>query len=90
MGASANDDSDDTAALLARLWKKLKANGKILSIFQKDVSNFDKQVNIEADNLKISGAGVTSTITLLQSDKTLWWWYCSVVIVMALSRAIFT
>ena len=49
-GASANDDSDDTAALLAAV-EEAKAIGKSVYI-PEGRFNFDKQVNIEADNLK--------------------------------------
>ena len=58
-GASANDDSDDTSALLAAI-DEAKASGKSVYI-PEGRFNFDKQVNIEADNLKISGAGVWHT-----------------------------
>ena len=66
-GASANDDSDDTAALLAAV-EEAKASGKSVYIPEGHF-NFDKQVNIEADNLKISGAGVWHTQLHLTSDK---------------------
>jgi len=66
-GASANDDSDDTAALLAAV-EEAKANGKSVYI-PEGRFNFDKQVNIEADNLKISGAGVWHTQLHFTSDK---------------------
>ncbi|WP_430466168.1 YSIRK-type signal peptide-containing protein [Streptococcus salivarius] len=66
-GASANDDSDDTAALLAAV-EEAKASGKSVYI-PKGRFNFDKQVNIEADNLKISGAGVWHTQLHFTSDK---------------------
>ena len=66
-GASANDDSDDTAALLAAL-EEAKASGKSVYI-PEGRFNFDKQVNIEADNLKISGAGVWHTQLHFTSDK---------------------
>ena len=66
-GASANDDSDDTAALLAAV-EEAKASGKSVYIPEGRV-NFDKQVNIEADNLKISGAGVWHTQLHFTSDK---------------------
>ena len=66
-GASANDDSDDTAALLAAV-EEAKASGKSLYI-PEGRFNFDKQVNIEADNLKISGAGVWHTQLHFTSDK---------------------
>ena len=66
-GASANDDSDDTAALLAAV-EEAKARGKSVYI-PEGRFNFDKQVNIEADNLKISGAGVWHTQLHFTSDK---------------------
>ena len=66
-GASANDDSDDTAALLAAV-EEAKASGKSVYI-PEGRFNFDKQVNIEADNLKISGAGVWHTQLHFRSDK---------------------
>ena len=66
-GASANDDSDDTAALLAAV-EEAKASGKSVYI-PEGCFNFDKQVNIEADNLKISGAGVWYTQLHFTSDK---------------------
>ena len=66
-GASANDDSDDTAALLAAV-EEAKASGKSIYI-PEGRFNFDKQVNIEADNLKISGAGVWHTQLHFTSDK---------------------
>ena len=66
-GASANDDSDDTAALLAAV-EEAKASGKSVFI-PEGRFNFDKQVNIEADNLKISGAGVWHTQLHFTSDK---------------------
>ena len=66
-GASANDDSDDTSALLAAL-DEAKASGKSVYI-PEGRFNFDKQVNIEADNLKISGAGVWHTQLHFTSDK---------------------
>ena len=66
-GASANDDSDDTAALLAAI-EEAKASGKSVYI-PEGRFNFDKQVNIEADNLKISGAGVWHTQLHFTSDK---------------------
>ena len=66
-GASANDDSDDTAALLAAV-EEAKASGKSVYI-PEGRFNFDKQVNIEADNLKISGAGVWHTQLHFTSDK---------------------
>ena len=66
-GASANDDSDDTAALLAAV-EEAKAIGKSVYI-PEGRFNFDKQVNIEADNLKISGAGVWHTQLHFTSDK---------------------
>lgn len=66
-GASANDDSDDTAALLAAV-EEAKASGKSVYI-PVGRFNFDKQVNIEADNLKISGAGVWHTQLHFTSDK---------------------
>ena len=66
-GASANDDSDDTAALLAAI-DEAKASGKSVYI-PEGRFNFDKQVNIEADNLKISGAGVWHTQLHFTSDK---------------------
>jgi hypothetical protein len=66
-GASANDDSDDTAALLAAV-EEAKASGKSVYIPEGHF-NFDKQVNIEADNLKISGAGVWHTQLHFTSDK---------------------
>ena len=66
-GASANDDSDDTAALLAAV-EEAKASGKSVYI-PEGRFNFDKQVNIEADNLKISGAGVWHTELHFTSDK---------------------
>ena len=65
--ASANDDSDDTAALLAAV-EEAKASGKSVYI-PEGRFNFDKQVNIEADNLKISGAGVWHTQLHFTSDK---------------------
>ena len=66
-GASANDGSDDTAALLAAV-EEAKASGKSVYI-PEGRFNFDKQVNIEADNLKISGAGVWHTQLHFTSDK---------------------
>ena len=66
-GASANDDGDDTAALLAAV-EEAKASGKSVYI-PEGRFNFDKQVNIEADNLKISGAGVWHTQLHFTSDK---------------------
>ena len=66
-GASANDDSDDTSALLAAV-EEAKASGKSVYI-PEGCFNFDKQVNIEADNLKISGAGVWHTQLHFTSDK---------------------
>lgn len=66
-GASANDDSDDTSALLAAI-DEAKASGKSVYIPEGHF-NFDKQVNIEADNLKISGAGVWHTQLHFTSDK---------------------
>ncbi|WP_201710091.1 YSIRK-type signal peptide-containing protein [Streptococcus salivarius] len=66
-GASANDDSDDTAALLAAV-EEAKASGKSVYI-PEGRFNFDKQVNIEADSLKISGAGVWHTQLHFTSDK---------------------
>ena len=66
-GASANDDSDDTDALLAAV-DEAKASGKSVYI-PEGRFNFDKQVNIEADNLKISGAGVWHTQLHFTSDK---------------------
>ncbi|WP_289093461.1 YSIRK-type signal peptide-containing protein [uncultured Streptococcus sp.] len=66
-GASANDVSDDTAALLAAV-EEAKASGKSVYI-PEGRFNFDKQVNIEADNLKISGAGVWHTQLHFTSDK---------------------
>ena len=66
-GASANDDSDDTAALLAAV-EEAKASGKSVYI-PEGRFNFDKQVNIEADNLKISGAGVWHTQLHFTRDK---------------------
>ena len=66
-GASANDDSDDTAALLAAV-EEAKASGKSVYI-PEGRFNFDKQVNIEADNLKISGAGVWQTQLHFTSDQ---------------------
>ena len=66
-GASANDDSDDTVALLAAV-EEAKASGKSVYI-PEGRFNFDKQVNIEADNLKISGAGVWHTQLHFTSDK---------------------
>lgn len=66
-GASANDDSDDTSALLAAI-DEAKASGKSVYI-PVGRFNFDKQVNIEADNLKISGAGVWHTQLHFTSDK---------------------
>ena len=66
-GAFANDDSDDTAALLAAV-EEAKASGKSVYI-PEGRFNFDKQVNIEADNLKISGAGVWHTQLHFTSDK---------------------
>ena len=66
-GASANDDRDDTAALLAAV-EEAKASGKSVYI-PEGRFNFDKQVNIEADNLKISGAGVWHTQLHFTSDK---------------------
>ena len=66
-GASANDDSDDTAALLAAV-EEAKASGKSVYV-PEGRFNFDKQVNIEADNLKISGAGVWHTQLHFTSDK---------------------
>ena len=66
-GASANDDSDDTAAILAAV-EEAKASGKSVYI-PEGRFNFDKQVNIEADNLKISGAGVWHTQLHFTSDK---------------------
>ena len=50
------------------LLRKLKL-AENLSIFQRDVSISTKQVNIEADNLKISGAGVWHTQLHFTSDK---------------------
>lgn len=66
-GASANDDSDDTVALLAAV-EEAKASGKSVYI-PEGRFNFDKQVNIEADNLKISGAGIWHTQLHFTSDK---------------------
>lgn len=66
-GASANDDSDDTSALLAAI-DEAKASGKSVYI-PEGRFNFDKLVNIEADNLKISGAGVWHTQLHFTSDK---------------------
>lgn len=66
-GASADDDSDDTAALLAAI-DEAKASGKSVYI-PEGRFNFDKQVNIEADNIKISGAGVWHTQLHFTSDK---------------------
>lgn len=66
-GASANDDSDDTAALLAAV-EEAKVSGKSVYI-PEGRFNFDNQVNIEADNLKISGAGVWHTQLHFTSDK---------------------
>ena len=66
-GASANDDSDDTSALLAAV-EEAKASGKSVYI-PEGRFNFDKQVNIEADNLKISGAGVWHTQLHFTSDQ---------------------
>ena len=66
-GASANDDGDDTAALLAAV-EEAKASGKSVYI-PEGRFNFDKQVNIEADKLKISGAGVWHTQLHFTSDK---------------------
>lgn len=66
-GASANDDGDDTVALLAAV-EEAKASGKSVYI-PEGRFNFDKQVNIEADNLKISGAGVWHTQLHFTSDK---------------------
>ena len=66
-GSSANDDGDDTAALLAAV-EEAKASGKSVYI-PEGRFNFDKQVNIEADNLKISGAGVWHTQLHFTSDK---------------------
>ena len=66
-GASANDDSDDTAALLAAV-EEAKAIGKSVYI-PEGRFNFDKQVNIEADNLNISGAGVWHTQLHFTSDQ---------------------
>ena len=66
-GSSANDDGDDTAALLAAV-EEAKASGKSVYI-PEGRFNFDKQVNIEADNLKISGAGVWHTQLNFTSDK---------------------
>lgn len=66
-GASANDDSDDTAALLAAV-EEAKVSGESVYI-PEGRFNFDKQVNIEADNLKISGAGVWHTQLHFTSDK---------------------
>ncbi|WP_455450643.1 YSIRK-type signal peptide-containing protein [Streptococcus salivarius] len=66
-GASANDDGDDTAALLAAV-EEAKASGKSVYI-PEGRFNFDKQVNIEADNLKISGAGVWHTQLHFTSNK---------------------
>ena len=66
-GASANDDGDDTAALLAAV-DEAKATGKSIYIPQGRF-NFDKQINIEADNLKISGAGIWHTTLHFTSDK---------------------
>ena len=66
-GASANDDSDDTSALLATI-DEAKASGKSVYI-PEGRFNFDKQVNIEADNLKISGAGVWHTQLHFTSDQ---------------------
>ena len=66
-GASANDDSDDTTALLAAV-EEAKASGKSVYI-PEGRFNFDKQVNIEADNLKISGAGIWHTQLHFTSDK---------------------
>ena len=67
-----------------RLWKKLKASGKSVYI-PEGRFNFDKQVNIEADNLKISGAGVWHTQLPLQVTNTMVVVLSSVIIVMALS-----
>lgn len=66
-GASANDDSDDTAALLAAV-EEAKASEKSVYI-PEGRFNFDKQINIEADNLKISGAGVWHTQLHFTSDQ---------------------
>lgn len=66
-GASANDDSDDTSALLAAI-DEAKASGKSVYI-PEGRFNFDKQVNIEADNLNISGAGVWHTQLHFTSDQ---------------------
>ena len=66
-GASANDDGDDTAALLAAV-EEAKASGKSVYI-PEGRFNFDKQVNIEAGTLKISGAGVWHTQLHFTSDK---------------------
>ena len=66
-GASANDDSDDTSALLAAI-DEAKTSGKFVYI-PEGRFNFDKQVNIEADNLKISGAGVWHTQLHFTSDQ---------------------
>lgn len=66
-GASANDDSDDMSALLAAI-DEAKASGKSVYI-PEGRFNFDKQVNIEADNLKISGAGVWHTQLHFTSDQ---------------------
>ena len=66
-GASANDDSDDTSALLVAI-DEAKASGKSVYI-PEGRFNFDKQVNIEADNLKISGAGVWHTQLHFTSDQ---------------------
>lgn len=66
-GASANNDSDDTSALLAAI-DEAKASGKSVYI-PEGRFNFDKQVNIEADNLKISGAGVWHTQLHFTSDQ---------------------
>ena len=66
-GASANDDSDDTSALLAAI-DEAKSSGKSVYI-PEGRFNFDKQVNIEADNLKISGAGVWQTQLHFTSDQ---------------------
>ena len=66
-GASANDDSDDTSALLAAI-DEAKASGKSVYI-PEGRFNFDKQINIEADNLKISGAGVWHTQLHFTSDQ---------------------
>lgn len=66
-GASANDDSDDTSALLAAI-DEAKTSGKSVYI-PEGRFNFDKQVNIEADNLKISGAGVWHTQLHFTSDQ---------------------